>query len=161
VALGASLVLTDAKKTRRIVRLEDFLLLPETDIQRENDLQPGELLTAILLPAPALGARSVHLRQGEKDSFDWPIAEVAVVLELAPDGVCRRAAIVLGAAAPMPHRARAAEAVLTGKHIVVDVARQAARAALDGATPLAQNGYKLPLFETLVRRSVLQAAAVR
>jgi len=38
---------------------------------------------------------------------------------------------------------------------------QAARAALDGATPLAKNAYKLPLFETLIRRAILQAVAQR
>jgi xanthine dehydrogenase YagS FAD-binding subunit len=161
VALGASVELANADGSLRRVLLEDFFVPPGVDLQRENDLKPHEIVTAVVVPAPAADVRMAHLKQGEKDSFDWPIAEVAVVLELAPDGVCRRAAIVLGAAAPMPHRARAAEAVLTGKHIVDDVARQAARAALDGATPLAQNGYKLPLFETLVRRSVLQAAAVR
>jgi xanthine dehydrogenase YagS FAD-binding subunit len=157
VALGASVVLTDAKKTRRIVRLEDFLLLPETDIQRENDLQPGELLTSILLPAPVPGARSVHIRQGEKDSFDWPIADVAVVLDLQADRICRSAAIVLGAAAPVPHRAKAAEAVLIGRSIDEDVARAAGRAALAGAAPLTRNAYKLPIFETLVRRAILAA----
>jgi len=157
VALGASVVLTDVKATRRIVRLEDFFVRPETDIQRENDLRPGELLTSILLPPLAPGARSVHLHQGEKDSFDWPIADVAVVLDIGTDRVCRSAAIVLGAAAPMPHRARAAEAALIGNSIDEKVARAAGRAALTGAAPLTQNAYKLPIFETLVRRAILAA----
>ena len=71
----------------------------------------------------------------------------------------RRAAIILGAAAPVPHRAKTAESVLIGKRIDEDVAREAAHAALDGATPLAKNAYKLPLFETLVRRAILKAVA--
>lgn len=154
VALGASVELMDAKAAQRIVRLDDFLLLPETDIQHENDLRPGELLTAILLPRPAPGARSVHLRQSEKESFDWPIADVAVVLDVGPDKICRGASIVLGAAAPVPHRAKAAEAALIGKPIDDDVARAAAHAALAGAAPLSHNAYKLPIFETLVRRAI-------
>ena len=58
----------------------------------------------------------------------------------------------------MPHRAKAAEAVLTGRPIDAQAARQAGRAALDGATPLLKNAYKLPLFETLVERAILKAA---
>ncbi len=157
VALGGSVVLTNDKKTERIRRLEEFLLLPEADIQRENDLRPGELLTAILLPAPTPGARSVHLRQGEKDSFDWPIADVAVVLGIEPNRTCRSASIVLGAAAPVPHRAKAAEAILIGNQIDHEVARAAGKAALAGAAPLTLNAYKLQVFETLVLRAILAA----
>ena len=66
------------------------------------------------LPLLSGRTRSVHLKQGEKDSFDWPIAESAVVIDRAADGRCLRATVVLGAAAPVPHRARAAEAFLDG-----------------------------------------------
>jgi len=100
-----------------------------------------------------------HLKQGERDSFDWPLADVAVVLDLDEEGVCKRAAIVLGAAAPVPHRARTAEAVLAGRPIDESAARDAAHVALDGATPLAKNAYKVPLFEALVRRTILKAMA--
>jgi len=81
------------------------------------------------------------------------------VIDLWPDGSCRNASVVLGAAAPVPHRAKTAERALIGKRIDENVARAAAHAALDGATPLAKNAYKLPLFETLVRRTILTAIA--
>ena len=70
-----------------------------------------------------------------------------------------RAAIILGAAAPVPRRAKTAEAMLSGKRIDENAATQAGRAALIGTTPLAKTAYKLPLFETLVRRAILKAAA--
>jgi len=82
-----------------------------------------------------------------------------VLLDFSPDGSCRSAAVVLGAAAPVPHRAKSAEAALVGRRIDETAARQAGRAALEGATPLNKNGYKLPLFETLVRRAILKAVA--
>ena len=134
---------------------------PDRDIQRENDLKPQEILTAIVLPPLPASLRMAHLKQGEKDSFDWPLADVAVVLDLDPHGICRSAAIILGAAAPVPHRAKTAEATLTGRRIDETTATEAAHAALDGATPLAKNSYKLPLFEALVRRAILKAAAGR
>ena len=66
----------------------------------------------------------VHVRQGEKDSFDWPLADVAVALDVDAAGICRRAAVILGAAAPVPHRAKTAEAVLTGKRIDENMAAE-------------------------------------
>jgi xanthine dehydrogenase YagS FAD-binding subunit len=159
VALGATVELVNAEGAVRRVLLENFFVSPASDVQRENDLKPREILTAIELPAVLSTARMAHCKQCEKDAFDWPLADVAVVLDMSPDDRCRRAAIILGAAAPVPHRAKAAEAVLNGQHVDATVAAQAGRAALDGATPLSQNEYKLPLFEVLVRRSILQAAA--
>ena len=103
----------------------------------------------------------MHLKQGEKESFDWPIADVAVLLDCDPGGVCRQASVVLGAAAPVPHRAKAAEAALLGKPIDEQSARAAAHAAIAGAAPLSKNAYKLPIFETLVRRAILAAAAAK
>jgi len=157
VAFDARVELVGAKGKKRVVALEKFFVPPERDIGRENDLKPDEILTAVLLPPPASGTRSAHWRQGELDSFDWPVADVAVVLDMESGDVCRRASIVLGAAAPVPYRARAAENALAGKQITEDVARAAARAALAGASPLSQNAYKLPIFEALVRRAVLSA----
>jgi xanthine dehydrogenase YagS FAD-binding subunit len=91
------------------------------------------------------------MKLGEKESFDWPIAEVAVVLGSKP-------AVVLGAAAPIPWRASAAERILADKPIDEETARAAARAAMQGARPLGNNGYKLPIFETVIRRTILAAA---
>jgi xanthine dehydrogenase YagS FAD-binding subunit len=158
VAFGAKLELASAGGASRIVRLDEFLVPPEVDLQRENDLKPGEILVAIRLP-PQTQARSAHLKQGEKEAFDWPVADVAAVLEIASDGVCRSASIVLGAAAPTPHRASAAEAALIGQPINETTARAAGHAALAGAAPLAKNAYKLPIFEALVRRTILAAAS--
>jgi len=158
VALGATVELSDNEGAGRYVLLEDFFVGPSEDVQRENDLRPREILTALLLP-PSIGLRSAHLKLAQKASFDWPLADVAVVLELTREVTCTRAAIILGAAAPTPHRARAAEALLMGKTITESLAADAGRAALDSAAPLAKNAYKLPIFEALVRRAILQAAA--
>jgi xanthine dehydrogenase YagS FAD-binding subunit len=157
VALGARLELTNGEDTTRNILLEDFFVSPDRDLQRENDLKPHEILTAILLPALPTSLRLAHLKQGEKDSFDWPLADVAVVLDLDQNGTCMHAAIILGAAAPVPYRARAAENILIGRHVDEAAATEAGHAALDAATPLTKNAYKLPLFEALVRRAVLRA----
>jgi xanthine dehydrogenase YagS FAD-binding subunit len=157
-AFDARIELVNAEGETRRPLLDDFFVAPEIDVQRENDLKPGEAATAVLLPPLAPGAASAHLREADKLSFDWPIAEVAAALERDEQGRCTRAAVVLGAAAPVPHRARAAEDLLAGKAIDETLARAAGEAALEGATPLAKNRYKLPIFAVLVRRALLRAA---
>jgi xanthine dehydrogenase YagS FAD-binding subunit len=158
VALGARLHLSGPKGVREVL-LEDFFVTPEQNIMRENSIGVDELITQVSVPVRVAGTRSVYLKQGEKESFDWPIADVAVALTCA-GGQCQKASIVLGAAAPVPLRAREAEAALAGKAINEETARSAAKAALHDATPLSENAYKLPIFETLVRRAILGAATV-
>ncbi len=160
VALVARVELIDSDGNARDVALEEFFVGPDRDVQRENDLKAGEILTAVVLP-PAAGLRMTHMKLAQKESFDWPLADVAVVLDLAPGGVCRRASVVLGAAAPTPRRARAAEAVITGNLVDPDLAAKAGQAAIEGATPLSANAYKAPMFEALVKRAILKAAGRR
>jgi xanthine dehydrogenase YagS FAD-binding subunit len=156
VALNARLQIT-SPKGKRDVLLEDFFISPEQDVTRENILQPDELITAITIPAS--NARSAYYKQGEKESFDWPIADVAVALTMQGSR-CSKASIVLGAAAPRPYRAKAAEAQLTNADINESTARQAAQQAIAGATPLANNSYKIPIFEAIVRRTIMRAAGM-
>ena len=157
VAFGARLELTGPKGAREVA-LEEFLVSSGKEATRENSLQANELITEIRLPAVSAATRSAHIKQGEKESFDWPIADVAAVLEQS-GGRCTRASIVLGAAAPVPWRAKEAEAALTGKTINEETARAAAKAAVNGATPLEKNRYKVPIFEAVVRRAIMLAAS--
>jgi xanthine dehydrogenase YagS FAD-binding subunit len=84
---------------------------------------------------------------------------VAPEVDLQMDGkTCRKAAIVLGVAAPTPIHATDAEAALRGKVIDERTAREAGRLAVANATPLSQNGYKVQLFQTAVYRTILLAA---
>jgi xanthine dehydrogenase YagS FAD-binding subunit len=156
LAMEAEVELT-SKAGKRTVAMRDFYVAPEVDLQRETAVKPGELITAIRVPPPAAGSRSAYQKYGEKESFDWPIADAGVVLEM--DGkTCRKAAIVLGVAAPTPIHATDAEAALRGKVIDERTAREAGKLAVANATPLSQNGYKVQLFQTAVYRTILLAA---
>ncbi len=156
LAMNARLELT-ARAGKRTVALSDFYVPPEKSLVNETVLQPGELITQIFVPLPEPGTRSAYQKYGEKESFDWPLADAGVVLTM--DGAhCRRAAIALGVAAPTPIRSAAAEAVLTGNTIDEPTARAAARAAMQSATPLSQNGFKTQLFQTAIYRTILLAA---
>lgn len=158
VAYGASLEITSARGKRQMP-LEQFFITPEQDVTRENVLQPGEVITAIVLPALPANARSAYHKEMEKQSFDWPIADVAVVLDLDGSTV-RKASVVLGAAAPTPYRAKSAEARLNGQQLSGELAAAAAHDAMAGAAPLAHNAYKVPVFETIISRTLLRAAGM-
>jgi len=156
MALGAKLKILGPTGTR-LVAMDDFFVTPDVDILRENVLKPNELIGEIIVPRPRGDARSHYIKQKEKEVYDWPIAEVAVALTLR-SRVCTRASVVLGAAAPVPWRARDTEKALLGKPITEARAAEAARRATTGATPLEQNKYKIPLFQAIVRRAILAAA---
>ena len=65
----------------------------------------------------------------------------------------------IGAAAPIPYRAADTEKALVGKKIDEATVREAAKASLKAATPLALNQYKVPLFENVITRAILGAVA--
>ncbi len=156
LAMNARVELT-SKRGKRTVDMDKFYVPPEKSLINETVVQPGELITSIFVPAPEAGTRSAYQKYGEKESFDWPLADAGVVLVM--EGArCKQAAIVLGVAAPTPMRAKAAEAALKGQTINESVARAAGKAAMQGATPLSQNGYKTQLFETAIYRTILLAA---
>ena len=155
VAYGAKLEITSSDGKREI-ELEKFFQPPAVDLHRENILQPGEVVTEIRIPAPPENSKSHYIKQGEKESFDWPICEVACLIEKDGES-CKRASIVLGAASPVPYRAVETEKMLKGQKIDATLARNAAKATLKNATPLALNQYKVPLFENLMTRAILAA----
>lgn len=163
VALGGSVELTGPKEKREL-QLEKFFALPSVDLHRENVIEPDELITEIRVPALSANAKSAYIKQGEKESFDWPVAEVAVVIDrdgAGADAPCKSASVVLGAAAPVPHRAVEAEAVLKGKPIDATTARAAAHAALEKASPMTNNAYKVPVFHAVIERAILMAGGKR
>jgi len=158
VALGASIEIA-AAKDKRVAKLEEFFTLPTVDLKRENSLADGEIITEIRVPARRPNSRSTYLKLGEKESFDWPLAEVAAAIEV--DGPrCVAASIVLGAAAPVPHRAIEAEKLLAGQNLDNETITAAAKAAMQGATPLSQNTFKPAIFEAQIRRALLQLIRV-
>ncbi|HEX4793783.1 MAG TPA: xanthine dehydrogenase family protein subunit M [Humisphaera sp.] len=158
IALGATISIAgpDGKRT---IPLESFFVMPSKDVRRENVLKDGEIVTEIGVPASALAAKSTYLKFKERDSLDFAMSAVAAAVELAPDKTVRQARIVLGGVATIPWRVPAAETALAGKALSDAVLAQVAKAALEGATPMEHNGYKIPLTQTLVRRALAKLNA--
>jgi xanthine dehydrogenase YagS FAD-binding subunit len=117
-------------------------------------LRPHEMVTEIRIPGTPAGARQRFLKFTLRKPIDFAMVSVASVITLE-DGVCTGARIALGAVAPGPVRARAAEEVISGRPIDEAVAAEAAEAALAGAEPLSMNGYKVEIAKLLVKRAIL------
>ncbi|MBB6092856.1 xanthine dehydrogenase YagS FAD-binding subunit [Povalibacter uvarum] len=140
------------------VAISDFLLPPDPGRDRDAALQQGEILTQVTLPALADGTQSAYRKQTERDSYDWPLCDVAVVLRRGSDARVESIAIALGWVAPTPMRATEAEAILLGHRVDEEAARRAARAAVSKAKPLSRNAYKVDVLEAVIRRTILDAA---
>ncbi|HKD66585.1 MAG TPA: xanthine dehydrogenase family protein subunit M [Candidatus Binataceae bacterium] len=160
VVFGASVKLV-GPAGERTIELEKFFILPKTDPARENVLNPGEVLVEVTIPGPAPGARSVYLEAREKQSFDWPLVSVAVIIASDSSHLVREGRVVMGAVAPIPWRCHEAEAALRGSRLNPGVAARAAEDALKTAAPLSDNGYKVPLAKALMRRAILRAGGIQ
>jgi xanthine dehydrogenase YagS FAD-binding subunit len=139
--------------------LEYFYVSPKSADQGVTVLQPGQILTHVLIPDPThdnfLSSATYEVLQLE--GLDWPLASAAVCLETS-GGVVREARIVLGHVAPTPWVSLDAAAALTGREIGEQAAQAAGNAAVAGATPLSENDYKVQIARTAVKRAILRAA---
>jgi xanthine dehydrogenase YagS FAD-binding subunit len=158
LAYGASVHVVGKSSRARTIALGDFLLPPDFDRDRDTTLGRDEVLTHITVPPLSATTRAAYHKQTERDSYDWPICDVAVVLTLANRKV-EAARIVAGAVAPVPRRMTASEELLRGREIDATIAAEAGRAAVRGATPTEQNSYKVPVLEAVIRRTILAAMA--
>jgi xanthine dehydrogenase YagS FAD-binding subunit len=158
VAYGATFRLFGPKGERMVPAADYFTMPTLQNVRTENVLAPDELLTHVILPAPG-AIKSGHYEVRYKESHDWPIAFATVLLGMNGESV-RSARVVMGAVAPVPWRAQAAETALVGKTITEQTAAEAAEAALRGARPLSQNAYKIQVAKTAVKRAILHAAGM-
>lgn len=146
-ALDASLVVAGPDGERRVA-------VPAFYTPLGNVLNHGELVREIAIPAPGEGVRQTFLKFTLRRSIDFAIVSVAVLTRVI-DGVCQEARIALGAVAPGPVRATAAEEYLKGRPLEEKDAARAAEIALAGARPLSGNAYKVEIARALVKRALL------
>ena len=152
VALDAQMVIRNASG-ERVVPAEEFFIGPSIDITRMTVMQPGDLLTAIRIPATWAGAQFYFEKVRERQVWDFPLVNVASALKMS-GGKIDQARVVVNAVAAHPMRLRNVEAALAGKTRNEETANMAGDMAVQGAQPLAHNGYKIPLMRNLVRRAI-------
>jgi len=155
IAYGARLRITGPSGERE-VDVEKLYRLPKSENEREHDLKPNELITAVVVP-PARGARAASYEVRQRASFDWPLATAAVAVQMNGSTV-QRARIVVGAVAPVPWVSQEATQAIVGQSINEATASAAGEAAVSKARPLSHNEYKIRLAAVAVKRALLTAA---
>ena len=152
VALDAQLVIRRGGR-ERIVEADDYFVGPERDIRHLTVLEPGDLLTAIRIPATWAGARFYFEKMRDRQVWDFPLVNVASSIR-ENGGRIAEARVVVGAVAARPLRLRDVEASLVDQMVNDETLVRAGELAIEGARPLRYNAYKIPLMRNLVKRAV-------
>ena len=151
LALAAEVELSSRAGTRR-VPLADFLVGVRKTVRR-----PDELLTAAYVPLPdALGSASHFYKLGLRKADAISVLSAAVAVTWDAAGRCTAARIALGALAPRPLRASAAEEALLGQTLTPALVAEAARLAGEATRPIddirGTAAYRREVTEVIVRR---------
>ncbi len=152
-ALGARLRISGAKG-RRTEPIDKFYVGYHL-----TSLKRGEMVTEVILPDPpsGMGTAFLNLLRTHADIAKISVA-AAIVIQ---DGICRKARIAIGAAAPMVFRAVKAEVLLTGQKITTDVINKASETASEETRPMTDlrstAEYRREMAKVLVRRALEKA----
>lgn len=155
VALGASMVIRGSSG-ERVVPAEEFFIGPAIDITRMTALKPGEILTSVRIPQEWAGATFYFEKVTDRAVFDFSLVSIAAAMFLEGD-VIKKIRMACGGVECVPRRLKVVEDVVTGSARNAEVAALAGKTAVQGATTLNFNHFKIPLMENLVRRAIRDA----
>jgi len=153
-SIGCALLTYDARLAisgRGLVSVEDFFG-DGSDVRSDNTLLPGEIITAIHLPAAVADEKVAYFRHMSRAWAEWPLVEVVVRLNVK-DNTVHDATVAIGAVANIPFRLTEVEQVLMSSPLSADSLARAAKASTTRCKPLRDTGYKVPIIEA----SVLEA----
>jgi CO/xanthine dehydrogenase FAD-binding subunit len=154
LALDAELVISGPRGQRRVPAADFFLGV------RRTQLEPNEVLVEVLIAAPGPGSGGTYVRHTPRRELDIAVVGVAAQLTVR-DGHCVTARIALGAVAPVPLRATAAENRLVGEAVSPALIDEAAQLAVAAASPISdQRGtaeFRQHLVRVLTRRTLTTA----
>jgi hypothetical protein len=146
VALDAQIV-----TTKRTIPVQSFFT---ARTEGSTVLDSDELMTEIRIPKPPDGSRQNYEKFTLRKPVDFAIVNVASLINIR-DGICTDARIAIGAVAPEPFRARAAEKMIIGRPIEETLALRAAEEAMATTQPLSMNEYKVEIAKVLVKRAIM------
>ena len=152
IALDAKFVI-QTPKGEHVVDAEDYYIGPNLDITRINILRPGDLLTAIRIPAAWAGQKFYFEKVRDRNVWDFPLMNVASAMELSGNTI-QRIRIAVSAVAPRPMRLKNVEDAVRGKPADAATGEMGGNLAVKGAVPLQFNAYKIPLMRNLVKRAI-------
>jgi xanthine dehydrogenase YagS FAD-binding subunit len=147
-------------RSERSIPILEFHRLPGNTPREDTNLRPGELITAIDLPALAWARRSHYLKVRDRNSYAFALVSVAAIVDMDTDGTIRQARIALGGVAHKPWRIPQAEQLLVGKQPSDAAYHAVADALLRGAKPHRNNAFKVELARRSIVRALTTVAAM-
>jgi xanthine dehydrogenase YagS FAD-binding subunit len=154
VALAAleAVIHVQGSNGERDIPVSEFHLLPGDTPQRETVLEPGDVITRVMVPNPPAGSKSLYLKLRDRQSYEFALSSAAVIVNIQ-GGKISRARIAMGGIGTKPWRSLDAEAALVGKEPAKDSFQKAADIFLKGAQPQSENAFKVEL----ARRCLIHA----
>ena len=152
VALDATMVIRSLNGERTL-SAQDYFVGPAIDILNTTALRPGEILTAVRIPATWANATFYFEKVADRNVWDFALVNVAAAFKLS-NGTVEDCRIVCGAVQTTPRRVTNVEDALRGQPKNAATAEAVAPMATDGARALAHNGFKIPLMQNLVKRAI-------
>ena len=153
VALDASILLQSGNNDR-LVKLDDFYRVPGDTPDRENQLNPGELITEIRVPRLPWARRSAYLKIRDRESYEFALASVAVALDVDANNV-RDARVAVGGVGTKPWNLPKVRDALIGRPLNQQTFEAAAKLATEGAKPLRHNAFKVELVQRTIVRALM------
>jgi xanthine dehydrogenase YagS FAD-binding subunit len=152
VALDAVMVIRNVRG-ERLVPAEEYFVGPARDIENTTVLRPGDILTAVRIPAAWANATFYFEKVADRNVWDFSLVNVAAAFRLNGSTI-EDSRIVCGAVQATPRRVRNVEDAIRGQAKSEATAQSVAAMATEGARVLAHNGFKVPLMQNLVRRAI-------
>ncbi|MFN6477162.1 xanthine dehydrogenase family protein subunit M [Nostoc sp. DedQUE07] len=152
-----AVVVVEGPKGKRQIQLTDFHRLPGNTPQRDTNLEPGELITSVVLPPVPFAKSGVYLKLRDRTSYAFALVSVAAAIDLAGEQI-KDVRLAMGGVAHKPWRSKEAEKFLIGKSANTATFQQAAEIALQEAKPLTHNSFKVDLAKRAIRRALSVSA---
>ena len=157
LALDASVNIFSVKKSRTIP-ISEFFVLPDADYSKENILEPGEILTGVVIPELPDKTKSSYFKFMERDVWDFAVVSVAAVLTKNGNSL-KNGRIAYGGIAPAPWLDKNINGLLKGLSLDDRSIEKAVSQVLKDADPLEQNEYKIPLARNITRNIIRKLTA--
>jgi xanthine dehydrogenase YagS FAD-binding subunit len=154
-ALDATVVVQRGDKALRLT-IAEFYAKAWDNPTAHHSLEPGDLVLKV--EVPTLRSRSAYQQVSDKAMFDWALVSCAAAATVEA-GKLLHPRVTLGAVSNIPHQLAAANVVLEGKTLDEASANKAADLLLERAEAHSDNGYKITLARTLIRRTLMQLKA--
>ncbi|MHB9880470.1 FAD binding domain-containing protein [Pacificimonas sp. ICDLI1SI03] len=157
-ALDAVVEIENAEGKRRSIPIAEFYRLPHGTPHLDNELHPGDLITAVTLPAPVGGAQ-IYRKVRDRASYAFALVSVAAIVTMEGDRIAS-ASLAFGGLAHMPWRDDEMEAVLVGATPSDELFDRAADVLLNDAQGYGHNDFKIPLTRRTLKAVLRDACNV-